>query len=107
MTVARMRVREDADIKARKIANNLAWNYGITVPEYNLMLEQQNYACALCGKTEQEAGRRLCVDHDHATGKVRSLLCRSCNSMIGYAKDSPELLNKGAAYVEQAKEIVA
>jgi len=89
-------------VVASRRRHRLTQDYGITVPEYNLMLEQQNYACALCGKTEQEAGRYLCVDHDHATGKVRGLLCLTCNLMIGHANENSELMRKGAAYLEKA-----
>lgn len=52
--------------------------YGISLEELGLMKEAQEWKCALCGNTG-----RLCVDHDHKTGKVRELLCVACNFAVG------------------------
>lgn len=65
--------------------------YGITLSEYNNILVKQNGVCAIC-KNHELAGRRLAVDHDHRTGKVRSLLCTKCNTALGAVNDNPELL---------------
>jgi hypothetical protein len=46
------------------------------------------------------APRSMPVDHSHATGKVRALLCTSCNRGLGFFKDSPELLIEAAKYLE-------
>lgn len=51
--------------------------------------------CATCGSVE-----RLCIDHDHATGRVRGLLCNDCNLSLGYAKDSIETLKNLIKYLE-------
>ena len=70
---------------------HLRRNYGITIEEYNKMVEGQNGVCAICS----EACRthvNLTVDHSHVTGKVRGLLCFGCNTSIGKLKDSPALL---------------
>ena len=55
--------------------------YGITIADYNAMLEEQRGCCALCGKP---VGEKLAVDHDHTTGRVRGLLCILCNSLLGW-----------------------
>jgi len=73
--------------------------YDLTVEQYEQMLEDQNHRCAICREPETQ-GRRLAVDHDHSTGKVRSLLCQSCNTAIGKLKDDPELIRRAAEYVE-------
>jgi len=57
--------------------------YGITLKEYNCMLEEQGGGCAICGKTPAKEGRRLAVDHSHITGKVRGILCGTCNIKLG------------------------
>lgn len=62
--------------------------YGITVEQYDAMLAAQGGLCAICRKPEVRKLRgrvaRLVVDHCHATGKVRSLLCHRCNTAIGW-----------------------
>lgn len=55
-------------------------------------------ACAICERTEQLVG-----DHDHATGKPRGILCRTCNLALGNMRDKPELLRAAAAYLERSK----
>jgi len=71
--------------------------YGLSVTAYNHLLAQQNGVCAIC----REPDRELCVDHDHKTGRVRSLLCGGCNSAIGFLRESPLLARAAANYLEQ------
>jgi predicted RecB family nuclease len=56
--------------------------YGIGIREYDKMLRRQGFACAICRKPDE--GRTLFVDHDHATGHIRGLLCRNCNTAAGW-----------------------
>lgn len=74
--------------------------YGITLDEYDEMLKSQDYKCVTCGKehndTEQE---KLRVDHCHATGKVRGLLCHNCNISLGLIKEDIKVLDSLKAYV--------
>lgn len=72
--------------------------YGITLQEYETLLEAQGGVCAICGK-ECVTFENLAVDHDHATGAVRGLLCNNCNHGIGKFKDDPALLKAAADYV--------
>jgi hypothetical protein len=74
---------------------HLKKQYGLTENDYQQMLAKQQRACALC----QVSGKRLHVDHDHATGRVRGLLCSGCNMALGKFRDSPELLLRAARYV--------
>ena len=69
--------------------------YGIT-QDAVLSFRPKPKSCELCGQ-EVELG----LDHDHKTLKLRGWLCLSCNSMIGYSGDSPELLRKAANYLER------
>ena len=66
--------------------------YGITPEEYQQMLEEQNGLCASCHQPERMKLRgrvkQLCVDHDHATGKVRRLLCHPCNAKLGWVENN-------------------
>jgi len=81
--------------------------YGLTIEQYNAIFASQNGVCALCGLPEQKAKKNgmcnLSVDHDHATGKVRALLCHACNTALGGFRDDPALLRKAANYVEEHK----
>ena len=66
------------------------------VDEYNALREKQGFACAICLKIPH---KKLCIDHDHTTGNVRSLLCNHYNVAIGYLTDSPELCLAAASYL--------
>lgn len=74
--------------------------YGITLDQYNDMAAEQQHLCALCGE-KPETDRRMHVDHDHATGKIRALLCHHCNLLLGNAKDSTDRLRLAIAYLER------
>lgn len=65
---------------------SLERRYGITLKQYDEMLEQQNGVCTICGGINSD-GRRLCVDHSHKTNKVRGLLCNNCNRKLGIVED--------------------
>ena len=56
--------------------------YNMTLKQYDQMFEAQNGNCAICGLPELMS--RLSVDHNHETGKIRGLLCRRCNSGLGW-----------------------
>lgn len=90
-----------------KVARREGWlkrNFGISVKEYEEMLVKQNYRCAICGKHQSEMGKVFDVDHDHSTGKVRGLLCNSCNLAIGLLKDSCDLLIKALTYLKEKSD---
>ena len=61
----------------------LAQRYGLTPEEYDDLLAAQDGGCAICGRTPEEAGKNLSVDHDHETDVVRGLLCQPCNLALG------------------------
>jgi hypothetical protein len=87
--------------------NMLKRNYGISLIEYNLLLEKQNNVCAICGKKETEKHtngnvKNLSVDHDHYTGQIRGLLCSKCNHAIGFLGDSPGFLFIACMYLINA-----
>ena len=86
--------REEVRIKA------LMNNYGLTLEEYEVMLERQENKCSICGSKHTV----LCVDHNHETGKVRGLLCHSCNLGLGTFKDNIHLLQKSIDYLKEFGE---
>lgn len=76
--------------------------YGITLQEYDAMLAAQGFVCAICeGECNRSTTGRLCVDHDHATGEVRGLLCFQCNVGLGKFKDDPAILARAMVYLKR------
>ena len=66
----------------------LKYNYGITLDEYNEILESQNNKCDICKRAATSFKKMLAVDHNHKTGYIRGLLCTFCNSrLLRYLKD--------------------
>jgi hypothetical protein len=63
-------------------AYKLLKRFGLTLEDYNRMLEEQGGRCAICGR--EPNGQQLSVDHDHETNEVRGLLCQPCNLALGH-----------------------
>ncbi len=72
--------------------------YGITIDQYEMMLERQHYGCKICGQ-QCATGRSLAVDHCHQTGRVRGLLCIKCNKALGLLDDDVNRMNLAAQYL--------
>jgi hypothetical protein len=72
-------------------------SYGITVEDYDQMLESQGGGCYICGVGP--SSRALDIDHDHRTGKVRGLLCSNHNRALGLLGDDPDLLLAAHTYL--------
>jgi len=73
--------------------------YGITLNAYEAMFEAQGGTCRICGNRSTNS-KRLHVDHNHATGRIRGLLCDICNRGIGMFKDNPDRLRNAADYLD-------
>jgi len=72
------------EAKKHRTKMYLSKRYGLTLEDYNLMLQKQNGCCAMCGRHWTNFSKRLHVDHNHITGKVRELLCVGCNMGLGF-----------------------
>ncbi len=79
---------------------NLKTRFGITQEDYESMLAAIP-GCAICGHAPAPGERRLVVDHNHKTGRVRGLLCSECNFGIGKFEDKPELLIAAIEYLRE------
>lgn len=93
---------EKARLSRRRYA--LKAKYGVDEAWYDLTLRAQGGVCAICGEPEttsnQYSLRKLCIDHDHKTGKVRGLLCSRCNAVLGRLKDDGKLILKMFYYLK-------
>lgn len=82
--------------KIRRYRNyRLFSRYGITLDDYNKLSKQQKYRCCICNKKDE-----LVADHCHVRNQFRGLICRRCNSMLGFACDDVEILAKGIQYLQ-------
>lgn len=83
--------------------DNLRKLYGISLEQFNIMLESQNSKCAICFRDFTAITTKPSVDHDHKTGRVRGLLCSHCNRGIGQFKENVEALGNAITYLERYK----
>lgn len=74
--------------------------FGIDLEEFNNMLEAQNGLCAICFTNTPKGNGTFHVDHDHATGKIRGLLCHHCNTALGSFKDDTNIMKKAIEYLK-------
>lgn len=89
---------------------NLKRKYKLTPEQYEEILKKQEGKCAniYCKKEDMiikgsKGSRRLAIDHDHETGKIRGLLCRDCNLILGFCKDNQQLLEGLIRYLGENK----
>lgn len=78
--------------------------YGISLEEYEKLLRVQKGKCNICGAHESFEVKKLAVDHDHGSGKVRGLLCQRCNLMLGKFDENLSWLSQAAKYLESNKD---
>lgn len=93
-------------IKRTRRHVRLVQKYGMTVDEYERMIEEQNGCCALCGDPflHDVPSKKARVDHCHTTGEVRALLHSNCNVLIGMAEESERVLEAAIAYLRRYRE---
>lgn len=83
--------------------------YGLSLEQFESMLNAVNYKCEICGRdVHTDQGRHdaatACIDHDHETGKIRGITCNPCNAGMGGLGDDPERLEKAAAYLRKTRQ---
>lgn len=84
--------------------HDLKKNYGISLAEYDSLLNEQGGRCAIC--SQEDEWFSLAVDHCHDKKHVRGLLCSQCNRGLGLFKDRPELLEAAAKYLRNPKRLI-
>lgn len=80
--------------------------YGLTPDDYQSILANQNFSCAICeveisAAVEYKAGRLVAIDHNHETGEVRGILCAKCNLVLGHARESTDILYRAIVYLSE------
>lgn len=94
------RYRSQPHIRAQARDRLLRIKYGVGSKEYDQLLARQKGVCAICKQDRRDArGREMPVDHDHATGAVRGILCDHCNRIIGLLQENPVHLRNAARYL--------
>jgi hypothetical protein len=73
---------------------HLAAKYGLSEGQAAALVADSHGVCCICGSAQV-----LCIDHDHATGQARGVLCRRCNTVLGLVDDVPERLLGLVAYL--------
>lgn len=82
--------------------------YGLSQEDFENLLAKQDGKCSICGTSLRNpfkdfSGAKQAVDHCHENGKVRAILCGTCNSGLGHFKDNPEILEKAIKYLNDHK----
>ncbi len=110
---SRERWARDAEFRKATIARKREWrranphkaraedrrsNYGVLEADFQAMLASQKNRCAICRGPDPN-----CVDHCHASGRFRGVLCRKCNAGLGQFCDDPDLMRAAARYVERRR----
>lgn len=90
------------DVKARARHGHLSKKFGITLEQFRVVLAAQGNRCGICRAPEMGGSGQWHVDHDHASGKVRGILCRGCNVAIGAMRDNPDTLRAAIQYLEES-----
>jgi hypothetical protein len=80
--------------------SSLKSRYGITIEDYDELYKLQNGLCKICKSTDKGT-KRLSVDHNHESGKVRGLLCQKCNRGLGLFNDSIFLFTEAIKYIKE------
>jgi hypothetical protein len=97
------KIKADPDRNAKRAKRlkmyHVKRKYGVTEEQYDQMLVSQNGRCAICDKPFVDS--KQVVDHNHATGKVRQLLCNLCNVGLGSFHDDKTLLEKAITYLKK------
>lgn len=92
------------DIEVRKVyflKYFLGKKYNLTLKQFNELLDGAFYRCEICDSFLAFQDSKICVDHNHATKKVRGILCNNCNAGLGFFNDNPDRLGAAAKYLKR------
>jgi len=87
--------------KERLNRSRVLRKFGLSIEDFKKISDEQKGLCKICRLPPNGNNEYLSVDHNHATGKIRGLLCSTCNSGLGYFKDSANYLRAAADYLDR------
>lgn len=102
----------DRDLKTKKWQKEnrhklkgyrLKKQFNMSNSDFDTLLKAQDHKCLICNAHESQIDTVMCIDHCHSTGKIRGLLCRSCNLAIGLLKDNIPALKRAIDYLDKNK----
>lgn len=102
------RAAAPAELRKARGRKRLFKKRDVTAEWYDETLAAQGVVCAICKQPETKLSsggglKMLAIDHDHATGKARGIICQQCNIGIGALQDNPDLIRKAATYLLERK----
>lgn len=107
---ARVYAERNPERKKQSNRRSVLREHGISSHTYDAMLVAQEGRCAICRRTPKQVycrGDKLSVDHCHATGHLRGLLCTKCNAALGALDDNVDSLQAAVGYIQRWREIHA
>ena len=90
----------------KRLEQHLKYKYGVSPEQFLNSWNEQNGKCAICEEqlpdllSYENRRRGYAIDHNHETGDFRGILCLPCNTLLGMANDSSDILNKAINYLE-------
>lgn len=96
--------KNQEEILDRQREHDWECKYGVNKAQYDEMLTNQGGKCAICGKTPEQNGKHLAIDHNHTTGNLRGLLCSNCNLAISNLQDSIQNCIAASEYLTRWEE---
>lgn len=100
----RRRMASDSDsIRKYQLLANYRIKYGLSQQDYEQLLDNQEGKCAICRDSLVPYSRFACVDHNHATGFVRGILCPRCNAGIGLLREDRDVMLRAIEYLSEIK----
>lgn len=82
--------KNDPKYRERRRLHRIKYEYGLSQEDIEEMLDEQDHKCKICKRDKNQFSRGLYIDHDHLTGRIRGLLCVTCNNFLGAIEDDPD-----------------
>lgn len=96
---AQYRLRDPIRFRKNRSDRRIKHLYGLSREDYEEMSSHQGHVCKICGK--DNGSMRLAVDPNHKTGKVRGLLCNTCNRALGFFEEDPKRIQRAIDYIQK------